>query len=70
MRKRFIILGGMLALGGSGCETSKSNGDQTSGARSNPEILTEASATDRAETASATTDSLPVILADTVSETR
>jgi len=70
VRQKLIILGGILVLVGSGCETSKSNGDQAPGARSNAEIRSEASATDRAETTSATTDSLSVILADTASKTR
>ena len=55
-----------MVLVASGCETSKGNGDQAGMEAPAADILTEPSATDQAETTSTTTDSVEVIMADTI----
>lgn len=69
MRHKLIMLGGIVVLLGSGCETSKGNGDQAGMQAPASDILTEPSATDQAETTAAAPDSVEVITADTIPQT-
>lgn len=66
MLQKLIILGGLVVLVGSGCETSKGNSDQAGMDAPAADVLTEPSATDQAETTSTTTDSVEVLMADTI----